>query len=81
MGARAREGLRHAHIGVIPMPPAISRYSGRPCWSSKWLRGSDTSISAPGSSVCMNSDPPRLSASRLTAIRYAPSAGRSPTSE
>src|SRR3954468_14524255 len=68
-------------IGVMPMPPATSRYSGRPYCSSKWLSGSETSTSAPGSSARTKRDPPRLSGTSLTAIRYAPSAGRSPTSE
>src|SRR3954447_26171387 len=68
-------------IGVMPMPPATRRYSGRPYCSSKWLSGSDTSTSAPGSSARTNREPPRLSGTSLTAIRYAPSAGRSPTSE
>src|SRR4051794_35578729 len=68
-------------IGVMPMPPATSRYSGRPYCSSKWLSGSETSISAPGSSARTKRDPPRLSGTSLTAIRYAPPAGRSPTSE
>src|SRR3954468_8533322 len=68
-------------IGVMPMPPATSRYSGRPYCSSKWLSGSETSTVAPGSSARTNREPPRLSGTSLTAIRYAPSAGRSPTSE
>src|SRR4051794_10761990 len=68
-------------IGVMPMPPATRRYSGRPYCSSKWLSGSDTSTSAPGSSARTNREPPRLSGTSLTAIRYAPSTGRSPTSE
>src|SRR3954453_7670760 len=68
-------------IGVMPIPPATRRYSGRPYWSSKWLSGSETSTVAPGSSARTNREPPRLSGTSLTAIRYAPSAGRSPTSE
>src|SRR4051795_4856521 len=68
-------------IGVMPMPPATRRYSGRPYWSSKWLSGSETSTSVPGSSARTNREPPRLSGTSLTANRYAPSAGRSPTSE
>src|ERR687885_1228783 len=68
-------------IGVMPIPPAISRYSGRPYCSSKWLSGSETSTSAPGSSARTNREPPRLSGTSFTAMRYAPSAGRSPTSE
>src|SRR3954451_673052 len=68
-------------IGVMPIPPAISRYSGRPYWSSKWLSGSETSTLAPGSSARTNPAPPRLSGTSWTAIRYAPSTGRSPTSE
>src|SRR4051795_543407 len=68
-------------IGVMPMPPATRRYSGRPYWSSKWLSGSETSTSVPGSSARTNREPPRLSGTSLTAIRYAPSTGRSPTSE
>ena len=35
-------------IGVMPMPAATSRYCGRPCCSSKSLRGGETSSAAPG---------------------------------
>ena len=56
-------------IGVIPIPPATSRYSERPYCSSKLLCGSETCDVAPGSSARTQTEPPRLSWISLTAIR------------
>ena len=56
-------------IGVIPIPPATSRYSERPYCSSKWLFGSETCTTLPGSRARTQTEPPRLSWISLTAIR------------
>jgi len=59
-----------ASSGVMPMPPPISTDSGASSTSAKWLRGTPTSSTAPACSAwCNQREPPRLLASRLTAMQ------------
>ncbi|WP_328590978.1 hypothetical protein [Saccharopolyspora karakumensis] len=56
-------------IGVIPMPPAMNRYSGAGI-SGKVLRGRERASVRPSRRWSWTySEPPRLNRSRRTAIR------------
>ena len=56
-------------MGVIPIPPATRRYSGRPTCNSNRFFGAETESREPGLSDHMKREPPRLCSSRLTATR------------
>ena len=56
-------------IGVMPMPPAISRWPPLLLASAKLLTGAETGTSLPSATSRIRlSEPPRPPASRLTAM-------------
>ncbi len=65
----------------MPIPPTTNAYRVAGT-SGKWLRGPRTVSVRPGSGVaCSSADPPRPSATRSTAIRYASRSSGRPHSE
>jgi hypothetical protein len=57
-----------ASIGVMPMPPAMSRWRSASSCSGKWLRGTVMVTSSPSRTTsCMQAEPPRPLGSRSTA--------------